>query len=152
MADAIADLPQGVIAKDKVGTNQNIAASGGTWYVVSSLSVTGTIVNGRNYAIDYAATLLSETSLLGLDLELRVGATFATGTPLDRDTTFAYAANRGLGCGGSAKVTGLTGSFEGSKTFQLGVRVSDDADIRIVSDTSGGGSNATLTLIDQGAA
>jgi len=150
VAAAIADMPQGMVAFDSVGTNQSIAANGGDWYLIATLSITRTIVAGRAYSLDYSSTITSGTSLLGLDLEPRVGATFSSATPLDRCTTFVYDSDKGLGMGGSAKFLGVAGVFEGSKTFQIGVRVSGDSDLSVRNDPTSGGNKSTLTLIDHG--
>lgn len=150
VAAAIADLPKGALKFDSVGVNQAISANGGTWYTIATLSVTDTIVAGREYEIAYSATITSGTALLGLDLEVRVGGTFSEGTPLDRDTKFVYDSDKGIGLGGSAHFKGVDGSFEGAKTFLVGVRVSADSDLSVRNNPSDGGNNATLVLLDHG--
>lgn len=144
----LASQPQGLVALDSVSANQITAANGGSWYTVTGLSITHTLVSGRAYALVYSATILSERALTALDVEARMGSTWATATPLDRDSKFASVANRGLGFGGTTIVQG-----SGSKLFQVGFRISDndvDADLSVRNDTSDGGNNAQLALIDLG--
>lgn len=149
VAAAVAALPQGALGFDEVTTNQSISADGGGWYPVASLYVSGTIINGRVYSVEYSATVTSTAALKGVDLEVRVGDTYSTATPLDRDTTFSYDNGRGLGMGGTAKFKG-TSSFNGTKKFMIGFRISDDATLSIRNEVADGGNPATILLIDHG--
>lgn len=149
VAAAMAAIPQGILGLDTYGVNQNITATGGTWYNISGLEITETIVDGRVYDIAYSATITSTAALLGIDLELRVGGTFSGGVPLTRDTKFVYDANKGLGFGNSRKIAG-TPSFNGAKTFLVGARVSDNATLSVRNDPSDGGNNSYLSITDLG--
>lgn len=146
VAAALADTPQGVMQHDTVTTAKAISAAGATWYTIAGLSVTDTIVDGRMYEISAGAILTSATSLIGIDVEIRAGATFSSGEPVARATNFVYDSGRGIGFGPLGKFKGVTGGFVGSKTFQLGFRVSGDADIEIQSDYA----DSFLTLTDLG--
>jgi hypothetical protein len=146
VAAAMADAPQGIMKHDTVGTAQAISANGATWYTVATLSITDTIVDGRVYEISGGAILTSATSLIGIDVEIRAGATFSTGEPVARETNFVYDSGRGIGFNLSRKIKGVTGTFVGSKTFQIGFRCSGDSDISITSDYC----DSHITLVDLG--
>lgn len=146
VAAAMADAPQGVLNLDTVGTVQSVSVTGGSWYTISGLSITDTIVDDRVYEIAGAGVISSSASSIGIDVEIRAGATFSSGTPIARETNFVYDSDKGIGFNLSRKIRGATGSFVGSKTFQIGFRASDDADIDILNDYSDG----YISLVDLG--
>lgn len=134
VAAALLVTPQGIVAHDTVTTAQLISANEATWYTIAGLSITGDIEDGRVYEVSAGTILTSATSLIGIDFEIRAGATFSTGEKIARATNFIYDSGRGVGFAPVAKVKGVTGGFVGTKTFQLGLRVSGDADVEIQSD------------------